>query len=90
MRAELEQLTRTRKNHIIDYNESNATKPGTSPNTVFTHRQTSCLGPGRTVEEAYAGTHPHHLTASRPDLTVLKVVGRREYIERYMKPHKGR
>jgi hypothetical protein len=38
MRAELKQLTKTRKSHIIDYNESNARKPGTSPNTVFTHR----------------------------------------------------
>ncbi len=30
-------------------------------------------------EEAIAGTHLHHLTASRPDLKVLKVVRRREH-----------
>jgi hypothetical protein len=59
--------------------------PATSSNTIFTHRETSSLGPGREVGEAYAGTHPHHLTASRPVLTDLKVVGRREYQERYRK-----
>ena len=33
----------------------------------------------------FGRTHPHHLTASRPVLADLKVVGRREYLERYMK-----
>ena len=51
----------------------------TSANNVFTHWRTSRLGPGRKVEEVIAGTHPHHPTASRPDLKVLRVVGRREH-----------
>jgi hypothetical protein len=54
-------------------------KASPSYNNVFTHRQTSCLGPGSKVEGAIAGTHLHHLTASRPVLTDLKVVRRREH-----------
>ena len=53
------------KNTLLD----DSKKTEASDNNVFTHRRTSRLGPGREVEEVDAGTHPHHLTASRPVTT---------------------